>query len=125
VGEQKIIPYALTINALGYLSLTVVKNSWLLIFSGIITGCGHGLLFPCLNSLAIRDEPVHIRGKINGVFTGGMDSGLFLGSIFLGYIGEWFGYHPIFFSTFLILMTGLGIFFGLLKTNFIAHDRQS
>ncbi|KKL44346.1 hypothetical protein LCGC14_2366590 [marine sediment metagenome] len=125
VGEQKIIPFALAINALGYLSLTAVKNSWLLIFSGIITGCGHGLLFPCLNSLAIRDEPAHIRGKINGVFTGGMDSGLFLGSIFLGYIGEWFGYHPIFFSTFLILMTGLGIFFGLFKTNFIAHDRHS
>lgn len=125
VGEQKIIPFALAINALGYLSLTVVKNSWLLIFSGIITGCGHGLLFPCLNSLAIRDEPVHIRGKINGVFTGGLDSGLFIGSIFLGYIGEWFGYRPIFFSTFLILMTGLGIFFGLLKTNLIAHDRQS
>jgi len=125
VGELKIIPFALAINALGYLFLIAVKNSWVLIFSGIITGCGHGLLFPCLNSLVIRDEPVHIRGKINGVFTGGMDLGLFLGSIFLGYIGEWFGYRPIFFSTFLILMTGLGTFFGLLKTGFIAHDRQT
>jgi hypothetical protein len=53
-----------------------------------------------------------------------MDSGLFLGSIFLGYIGEWFGYRIIFFSTFLILMAGMGTFLGLLKTNFITHDRQ-
>jgi len=124
VGEQKIIPFALAINALGYLSLIAVKSSWFLIISGVITGCGHGLLFPCLNSLAIRDEPAHIRGKINGVFTGGMDLGLFLGSIFLGYIGEWFGYRPIFFSTFLILLAGMGTFFGLLKANFITHARQ-
>ncbi|MFQ5484831.1 MAG: MFS transporter, partial [Desulfobacterales bacterium] len=123
-GEIKIIPFALAINALGYLLLIAVKNPLVLIFSGIVTGCGHGFLFPCLNSLIIRDEPVHIRGKINGVFTGGIDLGLFLGSIFLGYIGEWFGYRPIFFSTFLILITGLGTFFVLLKTDFLPHDRQ-
>jgi len=85
-----------------------------LIISGLIAGCGHGFIFPCLSALAIRDEPIHIRGKINGVFTGGVDSGLFFGSIVLGYIGEWFGYRPIFLTTSLMLMTGLGIFFGLL-----------
>ena len=29
-----------------------------------MTGCGHSLLFQCLYSLAIRGEPINIRGKI-------------------------------------------------------------
>jgi MFS family permease len=114
VGEESVIPWAFVISATGFLSLIIVKESWYLIVSGLITGCGHGFIFPCLNALAIRDEPIHIRGKINGVFTGGVDSGLFFGSIVLGYIGDWFGYRPIFLTTFLMLIIGLGVFFGLL-----------
>lgn len=114
VGEESVIPWAFVVSATGFLSLIMVKESWYLITSGVIIGCGHGFIFPCLNALAIRDAPIHIRGKINGVFTGGVDSGLFIGSIVLGYIGEWFGYRPIFITTFLILMIGLVIFFGLL-----------
>jgi MFS family permease len=114
VGEERVIPWAFVVSATGFLSLIMVKESWYLIASGLIIGCGHGFIFPCLNALAIRDEPIHIRGKINGVFTGGVDSGLFIGSILLGYIGEWFGYRPIFITTFLILMIGLVIFFGVL-----------
>jgi len=115
IGEENIIPWAFVISAIGFLTLIVVKNSWLLILSGLITGCGHGFIFPCLNALAIRDEPIYIRGKINGIFTGGMDAGMLLGAITLGYIGEWFGFRPIFLATSLILMGSLGIFFGLLK----------
>ena len=115
VGEENIIPWAFVISATGFLTLIAVKNSWLLILSGLITGCGHGFIFPCLNALAIRDEPIYIRGKINGIFTGGMDAGMLFGSIILGYIGEWFGFRPIFIATALMLMGSLGIFFGLLK----------
>lgn len=122
VGEESVIPWAFVVSATGFLSLIIVKESWYLITSGLIIGCGHGFIFPCLNALAIRDEPIHIRGKINGVFTGGVDSGLFIGSILLGYIGEWFGYRPIFITTFLILMIGLVIFFGLLGKKRVLHS---
>jgi len=122
VGEESVIPWAFVVSATGFLSLIMVKESWYLITSGLIIGCGHGFIFPCLNALAIRDEPIHIRGKINGVFTGGVDSGLFFGSIVLGYIGEWFGYRPIFITTFLVLMIGLVIFFGLLGKKRILHS---
>jgi MFS family permease len=124
VGEENIIPWAFAISASGFLSLIIVKNNWLLALSGIITGCGHGFIFPCLNALAIRDESIGIRGKINGIFTGGMDGGMLFGSVILGYIGEWFGFRPIFLATFLMLLSSLGIFFGLLKKA-IRHSNHS
>jgi MFS family permease len=124
VGEENIIPWAFVISATGFLSMIVVKNSWMLTVSGIITGCGHGFIFPCLNALAIRDEPIGIRGKINGIFTGGMDAGMLAGSIILGYIGEWFGFRPIFLATSLMLLCSNAIFFGLLKKEIPAGSQK-
>ncbi|MCP4755908.1 MAG: MFS transporter, partial [Proteobacteria bacterium] len=104
IGEERIIPWAFVVTGLGFLSLMALTNNWMLIGSGLICGCGHGFIFPCLSALAVRDEPIEIRGKIAGIFTGGMDSGLFVGSICLGYVGEWFGYRTIFFTTFVVLI---------------------
>ena len=115
VGEENILPWSFLVNAVGYLSMILITNSWHLAMAGFLTGCGHGLIFPCLNALAVRDEPVEIRGKISGVFTGAMDGGMFLGSIALGYIGEWFGFTPIFVTTFFVLVTCIVIFLGFLR----------
>ena len=82
----------------------------ILVLSGLMSGCGHGFLFPCLNSMVIRNEPIDIRGKITGIFTGGIDAGAFAGSILLGYIGEWIGFRSLFFAAGLALLTGLGIY---------------
>jgi dipeptide/tripeptide permease len=82
----------------------------LLLASGLVTGCGHGFLFPSLNSLAIRDEPRHIRGKVTGVFTGSIDAGAFAGSVVLGYIGEWAGFPLLFLTAGAALLLGWGVF---------------
>lgn len=110
VGERRVIPWAFLLIAIGFLFLVIVDSSFLLIIAGFIAGCGHGFLFPCLNALMIRGEPVAIRGKINGVFTGSIDLGLLCGSVGLGYIGEWMGYQSLFIATFLALMLGLILF---------------
>jgi len=115
IGEETIVPWAIAINALGYLILIEVDGTGLLMLAGFITGAGHGFLFPCLNALAVRHEPARIRGKISGIFTGSIDAGNLLGSVMMGYIGEWFGFKLIFLATFLILMTGLALFMGFLK----------
>ena len=107
VGEKKIIPPALILTGLGLIILVLLNGNFILAISGIMSGCGHGFLFPCLNSLAIRGEPIGIRGKINGVFTGGLDSGTLAGSITLGYIGDWAGFQMLF------LIAGLVVFLGL------------
>lgn len=110
IGEERIIPNALVLTGVGLLLLIFLKGNFILILSGLMSGCGHGFLFPCLNSLAIRGEPAHIRGKINGVFTGGIDAGVFLGSIILGFIGEWAGFRALFLVAGISLLPGLWIY---------------
>ncbi len=110
VGEERIIPYALTLTGAGLFALIFLEDSVVLIIAGLMSGCGHGFLFPCLNVLAIRDEPIDIRGKITGVFTGGLDAGAFVGSLMLGYIGEWVGFRALFFTAGLALLLGLAVY---------------
>ncbi len=109
IGEDRIIPYALVLTGIGFIMLIFLGGNAILVISGLLTGCGHGFLFPCLNALAIRDEPISVRGKINGVFTGGIDGGAFVGSIALGYVGEWAGFEALFFAAALALFLGLGV----------------
>jgi len=110
IGEDRIIPHAQILAGGGLLVLILLGGNTILALSGFLSGCGHGLLFPCLNSLAIRDQPIDIRGKITGVFTGGIDTGAFVGSIMLGYIGEWAGFRPLFFAAGLALLIGVGVY---------------
>jgi len=110
VGEDRILPYGFCMNGIGLLTLVFLNSPWILVLSGLITGSGHGLLFPCLNALAIREESINIRGKINGIFTGGVDAGVFLGSSTLGYVGDWLGFPVIFMIAGLALITGLLVF---------------
>jgi len=108
VGEERIIPYALIITGTGFLVLIALGGDTILIVSGLLSGCGHGFLFPSLNALALREAPRGIRGKINGIFTGGIDAGAFSGSIILGYIGEWGGFQTLF------LIAGGALFAGFM-----------
>lgn len=109
IGEERIIPYALLLTAGGLLTLSLLGGTWVLVLSGLMSGCGQGLLFPCINSLAVRSEPVDIRGKVTGAFTGGIDTGVLVGSIALGYIGEWAGFALLFLVAGVVLLSGLGI----------------
>ena len=115
MGELRVIPWALLLISFGFLLLVFADSSELLMVSGFITGLGHGFLFPSLNTLMIRNEPREIRGKINGIFTGSIDLGLFIGAVGFGYIGEWFGYQLIFIATFLSLILGLIFFYTYIR----------
>ena len=80
----------------GLLLLPLTYNPYLLCGAGLLSGLGHGLLFPLLNTMAVRGESGDIRGKATGIFTGGIDTGIFAGSFILGYIGDWFGLNTLF-----------------------------
>jgi len=108
VGEKRIIPYAFIITGTGYLVLMALGGSAILFISGAMSGIGHGLLFPSMNAFALRDEVKGVRGKINGIFTGGIDAGVFSGSIILGYIGEWCGFQILY------LVAGIALFSGFM-----------
>jgi len=106
VGEGQIIPWGLAIAAGGLILVPLVQTNALLMMVGFLFGIGHGLLFPALNALAIRDEPYATRGKVTGIFTGGIDSGAFIGAILLGMVGDLAGYTSLFICAALLLSGG-------------------
>ncbi len=117
LGELRIIPYAMLLTGLGLLLLCFLGGEMILVISGLMSGCGHGFLFPCLTAVALRDEPIAIRGKVTGAFTGSMDAGAFSGSILLGYIGERAGFPALF------LTAGLSLFIGLFFFKLFYRER--
>ena len=110
VGEERILPYALFITGSGLAVLVLLNGAVMLVVAGLIMGAGHGLLFPSLNALAIRNEPIGVRGKINGVFTGGIDTGVLIGAVCLGYLGEWAGYRVLFLTAGAAVWLGLAVY---------------
>jgi len=107
VGEVRILPYALTITGAGLLVLPLVQSHLALAAAGLVSGCGHGLLYPALNSWAIRNQPAAVRGKVTGIYTGALDAGNFSGSLMLGLIGEWCGLSVLFLVAGGVLLAGL------------------
>ena len=111
-GENLLLPWGIALYVLGLVLLPGVDGSLLLNLAGAFAGAGHGLLFPTLNTLAVRDEPGEVRGKATGIFTGGIDAGCFAGSLLLGYIGQWLGLTTLFW------VAGAGMAGGLLLFRF-------
>ena len=109
-GENRILPVSIVSYMAGLFLLPFTYNQLLLCISGILSGIGHGLIFPLLNTMAVRDERSSIRGKATGIFTGGIDTGIFAGSLILGYIGDWFGLNVLFVCAGLSMMAALVIF---------------
>jgi len=109
-GENRILPCSIVLYMAGLLLLPLAYNQAVLCVAGILSGIGHGLLFPLLNTMAVRDESASIRGKATGIFTGGIDSGIFAGSLILGYIGDWFGLNVLFLCAGLSMTIALIIF---------------
>lgn len=109
-GEERIIPGALLVSGAGFILLLFLQGLSTLAFAGIIIGCGHGFLFPCIIAFGLRNQPAEIRGKVTGVSTGSIDAGILAGSIVLGYVGEWGGFRALFLVTALVLFAGFGAF---------------
>ena len=112
LGENRLLPWGIGLYVLGLLLLPAARSALLLDLAGACAGSGHGLLFPTLNTLAVRGEPGEVRGKATGIFTGGIDAGNFAGSLLLGYIGQWFGLAALFW------VAGAGMALGLLLFGF-------
>lgn len=110
VGENQIIPWGISLAAVGLLLVPLVYGNLWLIIVGFVFGIGHGLLFPALNAMAVRDEPYAVRGKVTGIFTGGIDSGIFCGALILGLIGEVAGFTALFICAGLMVLSGLWLF---------------
>lgn len=112
-GETRVIPLAMILAGIGFVCMTQVTTMVELIFTGFFAGVGHGLLFPSLLALTIRPIAARDRGKVTGILTGGFDSGMFLGSLVMGQLGEYLGFGMIFATAASTLFFGLGAFYWL------------
>ncbi len=110
LGERRVLPISILLYMSGIFLLPFTYSQSMLWIAGILSGLGHGLLFPLLNTMAVRDEPSATRGKATGIFTGGIDTGIFAGSLILGYIGDWFGLNVLFVCAGLSMVAALFIF---------------
>jgi MFS family permease len=115
-GEKRIMMVALLIAGAGFAGLTQVDSTLSLMVIGCIAGTGHGLLFPSLIALTIRPVAADERGKVSGILTGGFDGGLFVGSMGMGQIGEYFGFSMIFAAAAFIIFIGFVAFLKIIRT---------
>jgi len=109
-GENRLLPWGIGLYVLGLVLLPATQGTLFFDLAGVCAGIGHGVLFPVLNTMAVRNEPGENRGKATGIFTGGIDAGVFAGSLILGYIGEWFGLPALFWTASAGMAGGLLLF---------------
>ncbi len=110
IGEKVIIPWGIFFASTGLLLVPLVHSDMLLLGVGFLFGIGHGLLFPALNAMAVRNEQYAVRGKVTGIFTGGIDAGVFCGALLLGIIGEFAGFTALFIFAGVVVLCGLAMF---------------
>ncbi|MCF6177915.1 MAG: MFS transporter [Geopsychrobacter sp.] len=106
-GENRLLPWGVLLSAIGMFGLPFCDSRGLLIISGLLSGAGHGLVFPALNAMAIRGEAYELRGKVTGIFTGSIDGGAFVGSLLLGVIGELAGLETLFYFAAIFMLLAL------------------
>ena len=69
-GENRILPLSIVLYIAGLLLLPFTYNQPMLCMAGILSGIGHGLLFPLLNTMAVRDEEASIICSIRATNRG-------------------------------------------------------
>ena len=109
VGERKVIPVALVVSAIGFLGLVFAKSNTMFFLTGLFVGLGHGMIYPALAALVVRDRPYSIRPKMIAIYTGAVDGGVFAGSLLLGGIGEFWGFGALYLTA--CVASVLGLFF--------------
>ncbi len=98
---------------MGAVTLIFSRETPLLILASIITGLGHGFLFPSLSALMVDGAGRENSGMSMALFTGAFDLGLVVGAGLLGIVLEMAGFIWMFSAC------GLFAFFG---TVFIPRD---
>lgn len=106
-GETQLLPWGILLAVIGISGLPFCQGQGPLILSGLLSGAGHGLIFPSLNAMAIRGVAYETRGKVTGIFTGSIDGGAFVGSLVLGIVGELAGLDMLFYATAAFMLLAL------------------
>jgi MFS family permease len=87
--------------------LTFSADTLTLVIASIITGFGHGFLFPSLSALIVDEVGRENSGISMALFTGAFDLGLVFGSGALGIVLEYGGFDITFFTCGVLPLLGV------------------
>lgn len=111
MARERLSLVSLLLMGAGILAIPFIAGPAGLAIVALVTGVGHGFLFPSLSAL-ILDRAGHERGGVAmAMFTGAFDMGLVTGAAAFGFVAERFGYPAMFCSTAALTVLGALFFF--------------
>lgn len=96
LARPPILVPAYAFMAIGLAILPLGNSVFLLVAVGLACGMGHGTIVPILYSLLLFSVAKERRGWAVALLAAAFDTGMILGTLGLGAVGEWIGYHGIF-----------------------------
>lgn len=102
---------SLALLSSGTVLLVFSMETLILIIASVITGLGHGFLFPSLSALIVEQAGKENSGISMALFTGAFDLGLVIGSAALGVVLEYGGFPVTFLSCGALPILGIPILF--------------
>ncbi len=109
-GLKKVLYPSLVSLSIGIILITSFSSPAELLLSGILCGIGHGFIFPILSVFLINRAPDAERASRMVLFTLCFDLGIFIGSPFLGFIAETFGYRQMFLLSAITVLISIPAF---------------
>jgi MFS family permease len=109
-GRKAVILPCLIVAALGTMFLALVHTPLGLALCAFFYAAGFGLLYPTLNATVVERALPENRSTALGIFSASVDGGQFIGPAVMGYVGQYFGFGPMFVTASLAPLSGLLIY---------------
>ena len=113
LGTRRMLGVAMSCYAVGFLVLAVAQTPLHVLAAGLLCGAGHGYTFPVLFSLVVERARPRERGSAMAFYTAMDWMGLLVAGPVVGLVIELGGYSVAFIVLALLLITGIGFFYGL------------
>jgi MFS family permease len=108
--RERLSLLALLLMGGGICTIPFIDGHTGLVLVGVVSGTGHGLLFPALSALILDRAEEGRGGMAMAMFTAAFDMGYVAGASAFGFVAEHLGYRTMFFSAAAIMASG-AIFF--------------
>ncbi|MGE5189607.1 MAG: MFS transporter [Gemmatimonadota bacterium] len=111
MARERISLVSLGLLAAGTLAIPFVRGPGTLALVAVVTGTGHGFLFPSLSALILDRAGTDRGGMAMAMFTGAFDMGLVIGAAAFGFVAESRGYTTMFVGAAAVTAAGALFFF--------------
>lgn len=109
--RERLSLISLALLAVGMFAIPFIRGPWALALVAVVTGTGHGFLFPSLSALILDRAGPGRGGMAMAMFTGAFDMGLVVGAAAFGFVAERHGHAAMFISAAAVTAVGALFFF--------------